>query len=113
MASKLKHHDAIVFRKIEEEYILLPLASCGEEVDSLFNLNPTAGAIWERIDGRRSVAEIVDELHAEYDQDRAALEAQVLEFLSENAPGDDSNMDLAVLAPQFDRDRSRAWVNGA
>lgn len=79
----LKQADEVVFRKIEEEYLLMPLASTGDDVDSLYNLNPTGGAIWEKIDGKKTLGDIVDELHAEYDRDRETIESEVMAFVHE------------------------------
>lgn len=79
----LKQNPEVVFRKIEEEYILMPLVSSGDDVDSLFNLNQTGGAIWEKIDGKKTIGDIVDELHGEYDRDRAQIEREVTAFVDE------------------------------
>ena len=79
----LKQSAEVVFRKIEEEYILMPLASSGEDVDSLYNFNPTGGAIWEKIDGKKTIGAIVDELQSEFDQDRETIEREVAAFVAE------------------------------
>lgn len=44
---------------VSGEHILVPLASRGADIDSIFNLNETGTFIWEKIDGRRTVAEII------------------------------------------------------
>jgi len=79
----LKQNPEVVFRKIEDEYILMPLAATGDDVDSLYNLNQTGGAIWEKIDGKKTIADIVEELHGEYDRDRETIEQEVVEFVTE------------------------------
>lgn len=79
----LKQSPEVVFRKIEEEYLLMPLAATGGDVDSLFNLNQTGGAIWEKIDGKKTLAEIIDELQGEYDRDRETIEREVIDFVTE------------------------------
>jgi hypothetical protein len=73
----------VVFRKIENEYILVPLTSSSEEVESIFNLNKTGAVIWEKIDGRKTVGEIIDELCREYDTDADTLLQDVCDFVGD------------------------------
>jgi len=51
---------------VSGEHILVPLASRGADIDSIFNLNETGTFIWEKIDGRRTVAEIIDLMAADF-----------------------------------------------
>lgn len=48
-----------------------------------FDLDETAATVLELVDGRRSIGMIVDELAARFDADRAIIEADVLEMLTE------------------------------
>ncbi len=43
--------------------------------------NDVATEIWQLADGRRSVAQIVDRIAAEFDVERARAEADVVEFV--------------------------------
>ena len=57
----------IVARDIEGELIIVPLtAGFGDMEDTLFTLNPTGRAIWDRLDGRRTLRETAAELAALY-----------------------------------------------
>lgn len=51
------------------------------ERSELHDLNAVGGRIWELIDGRRSVAVIVDALTAEFEVDRARAESEVSAYL--------------------------------
>lgn len=51
------------------------------ERSELHDLNAVGGRIWELIDGRRSAAEIVDALTAEFEVDRARAENEVSAYL--------------------------------
>ena len=53
-----KHSPRMVSRMVSGEHILVPLASRGADIDSIFNLNGTGTFIWERIDGSKTGAEI-------------------------------------------------------
>ena len=77
--------DHIVTRIIEGEIILVPLtAGVGENDDALFTLNQTGQAIWEHLDGRRSLSQVIDDLVSEYDQaDAGVIEEDVLGLVQE------------------------------
>ncbi|RKP47922.1 pyrroloquinoline quinone biosynthesis peptide chaperone PqqD [Cohnella endophytica] len=51
--------------------------------ERVVNLNATAGAILWLCDGKRTVAQIIEQLETRYDQ--ADLEADILEFLNQAA----------------------------
>ena len=51
---------------VSGEHILVPLASRGAEIDSIFNLNQTGTFIWEKINGQRTVGEIVALVTADF-----------------------------------------------
>lgn len=65
------------------EHILVPLASRGADIDSIFNLNGTGTFIWERIDGRRTGAEIATLLARDFDVAQAQAETDYVEFLAQ------------------------------
>jgi coenzyme PQQ biosynthesis protein PqqD len=48
-----------------------------------FNLDATAAAVLNLVDGQRSVAMIIDELAAQFEADRAVIEADVIEMLAD------------------------------
>jgi len=78
-----KRSENIVFRKIEDEYILVPMVASAADVESIFNLNETGAAIWDKIDGKKSLKDIVAEIQAEYDSRVQQLESDVMTFVNE------------------------------
>ena len=69
----------VVAREIEGEIIIVPLvAGMGDTDDELFTLNETGKAIWERLDGQRSLQDVVGELAAEFESDEGEIETDVL-----------------------------------
>jgi hypothetical protein len=46
-------------------------------------LNPVGARIWELVDGKRTLGEIVDRIHAEYAVERERLEADAREFVED------------------------------
>jgi hypothetical protein len=74
----------VVAREIEGEIIIVPLTSgIGDAEDELYTLSPTGQAIWQQLDGVRTLAAVVDALAQEFDAPRAELEADVLGFCGE------------------------------
>lgn len=74
----------VVAREIEGEIVIVPLvAGIGDADDELYTLNETGHALWKKLDGRRSLAQIVDELEPDFDAPRATLEADVVGFAAE------------------------------
>jgi hypothetical protein len=57
----------VVSREIEGELIIVPIASgIGDLEDELYTLNETGRAIWQRLDGKRTLHDIAAELAADY-----------------------------------------------
>ena len=74
----------VVARKIEGEIIIVPLvAGMGDTDDELFTLNETGKAIWERLDGQRSLQDVVGELAAEFEAAEDEIETDVLGLVGE------------------------------
>ena len=76
--------DDVVAREIEGELIIVPLVSgIGDTGDDLFTLNETGRAIWDRLDGKRCLKDIVAELCSEFDDPEGKIEADVLGLMEE------------------------------
>lgn len=83
ISSILRRREDIVFRKIEEEYVLVPMAGSSEDIECIFNLNETGSVIWEKIDGKKSLQDILDEVCSEYQGDQNIIKSEAIEFISE------------------------------
>ncbi len=73
--------DSVVFRKIGEECILVPIRHNVADLDSIYNLNETAGRIWELINGENTVRDIKNRILEEFDVPPAELEKDLVEHL--------------------------------
>jgi len=71
----------IVFRRVGDELLLVPIRQRAADVQSIYSLNETGGWIWEAIDGHRTVGEIVDMLTEEYEIGRPQAEADLEELM--------------------------------
>jgi hypothetical protein len=76
------HSSSIVSRRTGDEYILVPVTGNIADMDSIFTLNETGAFIWETIDGRKTVEEIIHKVVNEFEIDEATATKDVIDFLS-------------------------------
>lgn len=71
---------SVVARKIGSELILVPIRQKAGEIESIYTLNEVAGRVWELIDGRANVQDLVRSVVAEFDvtPDEAEHDIRVL-----------------------------------
>jgi hypothetical protein len=81
LESILSRSTAVVTRKTGNEYVLVPITNNIADMNSVYTLNETGAFIWEQIDGKRDVREIVTALTAEYDIDLKNAEEDVFSFI--------------------------------
>ncbi|MEI6102811.1 MAG: PqqD family protein [Methanothrix sp.] len=68
----------VVAREIEGEFILVPLTSgIGDMEDEIYTLNETGRAIWERLDGKRSLREVAKALNADFQAQPGEIEQDI------------------------------------
>jgi hypothetical protein len=74
----------IVARSIEGELIIVPLvAGIGDLEDELYTLNETGKAVWDRLDGKKSLKEVLAELSAEFEAPAGEIEKDLIGLLEE------------------------------
>jgi hypothetical protein len=74
----------IVAREIEGELIIIPLVSgIGNIEDELFTMNETGRAIWEKLDGKRSLKDVVEKLSAEFEAPEGQIKKDVIGLVEE------------------------------
>ena len=71
----------IVFRKIADEYILVPIRHNVGDLESIYTLNEVAARIWELIDGKRKVNQIKDKIIGEFAVTSAEAEKDIIQFI--------------------------------
>ena len=81
LKSILSQSATVVTRKSGNEYVLVPITNNIADMNSVYTLNETGAFIWEQIDGKRSIEEIIAALTAEYDIDIKNAEEDVLSFV--------------------------------
>jgi len=74
----------IVARSIEGEIIIVPLvAGIGDLEDELYTLNETGKAVWDRLDGKKKLKEVLAELSAEFDAPAGEIEKDLMGLVGE------------------------------
>ena len=81
LKSVLSHSPSVVTRKTGNEYVLVPLANNIADMNSVYTLNETGAFIWEQIDGKRDVEDIITALTEEYDIDGKSASEDVFSFI--------------------------------
>jgi hypothetical protein len=76
--------DGVVDREIKGEILIVPLTSgIGLGADEIGSFDEVGRAVWEKIDGSRSVAAVVRELAGDFDDPEWLLEDEVVGFLQD------------------------------
>jgi coenzyme PQQ biosynthesis protein PqqD len=74
----------VVARNIEGELIIVPLTSgIGDMEEEIYTLNETGKAIWKKLDGQKSLREIIKSLEAEFEAAPEEIEGDVLGLVEE------------------------------
>jgi hypothetical protein len=82
--SILCHSPDVISRELDGEFIIVRLSSIGENMeDELFSLNDTGKAIWDHVDGKKTVAELINDLSEEYEADPGKIQVDMLTLLDE------------------------------
>ena len=75
----------VMHRQVAGEDLLIPVHGSVADMQRLFVLDGIGDFIWQKLDGERSVAELVLDVVDEFDVEHDVAEADVQRFLSELA----------------------------
>jgi hypothetical protein len=78
------HSSDVVSREIDGALIIVPLTSgVGDMEDDLFSMNETGTEIWNMLDGKKTVQEVVEALARQYRAEQAEIEQDVAGIVTE------------------------------
>lgn len=77
------HSPDVVYRRINDEFLLIPLTDNIADMDSLYRLTETGAFIWELIDGKLSIGDITSKVTEEFDVKHDEAEKDVIAFFRE------------------------------
>jgi hypothetical protein len=78
-----KKNDDFVFRKIEDETLLVPIRDNIGDMGFLYSLNEVGTFIWYQIDNRKRLHHIVDSIHKEFDVSCEQAQSDLCEFIND------------------------------
>ena len=79
-----KTSDQVVTRKIEEDLIIVPLNEGIGDLDAeMFSLNTTGTAVWEKLDGTKSLDTIITEIAQDFDISYDQIKDDVVEIVGQ------------------------------
>jgi hypothetical protein len=81
--SVVSQSPSIVTRKTGNEYVLVPIANNIADMNSVYTLNETGAFLWELIDGKKTVKDLIDAMISEYDVGNETATADVMSFIEE------------------------------
>ena len=74
----------VVAREVQGEFIIIPITSgIGDLEDEIFTLNATGRAIWDKLDGKRSLKDVTKDLSFEFEASPNEIEKDVIGLAKE------------------------------
>ncbi|MCF6248818.1 MAG: PqqD family protein [Desulfobacula sp.] len=78
LSSIYKIVDSVITKTIEDELVIVTMNDGISDVDSsIFTLNPTGKVVWEKLDGKYSLKDIINQLAEEYKAPEDAVKKDV------------------------------------
>lgn len=79
-----KPSEDVVAREVQGEFIIIPVTNgVGDLEDEIFTLNPVGLAVWNKLDGKKSLNKVVKDLILEFEGSSDEIEKDVLGFTGE------------------------------
>lgn len=76
--------EEVVAREIQGEFIIIPITSgVGDLEDEIFTLNETGRAVWDKLDGKKSLKEIAQDLALDFENSVSEIEKDILGLTEE------------------------------
>jgi hypothetical protein len=80
---RYQRNENFVFRRIEDETILVPIKDNVGDMGSIYSFNEIGALIWEHLDGEQNLAAIKDRVIAEYQVSSREVEADMRGFVTD------------------------------
>ena len=82
VAVSFRKKGEFVTRSIADEIVVVPVRGQVGDLDAIYNLNEVGAFIWEQIDGRKSVTQVVEAVHGEFEVALEQAEKETSEFIA-------------------------------
>jgi hypothetical protein len=78
-----KRNENFVFRRIEDETILVPIQDNVGDLGCIYNLNAVGAFVWEQLDGEKRLQDIKDMILDAFDTSSHDAEADLRAFIGQ------------------------------
>ena len=78
---KIYKKSNFVSRRIDNEYIIVPISDNVGDMKNVINLNEVASFIWQNIDGKKTIENLVDGVITHFEVDKETAQNDVIEFI--------------------------------
>ena len=68
-----RHGDSLVARDLAGEKVIIPVRGKVGDLGSIYTLNAVANDVWNLLDGKRRLCDVVNQLQQEYEVDPQTL----------------------------------------
>ena len=75
------HSPSAVTRKTGSEYVIVPVSNNIADMESVYTLNETGAFIWEHINGKNSILDIIDALTQEFEINKETASNDVISLI--------------------------------
>ena len=80
---RYQRNENFVFRRIENETILVPIKDNVGDMGSIYNLNEVGALVWELLDSQKTLRDIRDTVVAQFEVSTQEAQADICEFISQ------------------------------
>jgi len=80
---RYQRNENFVFRRIEDETILVPIKDNVGDMGSIYNLNEVGAHVWEQLDGRQTLRDIGDTVVAHFEVTTRQAQTDICEFIDQ------------------------------
>lgn len=79
-----KPSEDVVARDVQGEFIIIPITSgVGGQEDEIFTMNETGRAIWDKLDGKRALKDVIEDLNSKFEGKQEDIQKDVLGIAEE------------------------------
>ena len=83
LTKKYRKNEDFVYRKIQDETILVPIKDNVGDMGSIYNLNEVGAFIWEHLDGEKRLLDIKNMIVKEFEVSSEEAEEDLVAFVIE------------------------------
>jgi Coenzyme PQQ synthesis protein D (PqqD) len=78
-----RHGDSLVARDLAGEKVIIPVRGKVGDLGSIYTLNAVANDVWNLLDGRRRLCDVVNRLQQEYEVDPRTLASDIQQLMKD------------------------------